>query len=74
VDEDEEGGGDVPTPDDKEAGKLGILMSKEEGFGHERGEGLAKCTRLLSCTFMLVGNAGKLGPRGRGQAHLTAAP
>ena len=74
VAEDEEDGGDIPTSDDKEAWKLGILMSKQECFGHERGGGIAKCTRLLCCAFMLVGNAGKLGPRGRGQAHLTAAP
>jgi hypothetical protein len=74
VDKDEEEGGDIPTPEDREAGKLGIMMTKSEKFGHERGGGIAKCTRLLCCTFMLVGNAGKLGPRGRGQAHLTAAP
>ena len=74
VDKDEEGGGDIPTPDDKEAGKLEILMSKQVCFGHERGEGITKCTRLLSCAFMLVGNVGKLGPRGRRQAHLTTAP
>ena len=73
VDEDEEGGGDIPTPDDKEAGKLGILMSNQECFGQERGGGIAKCTRLISCAFMLVVNAGKLGPRGRSQAHLPAA-
>ena len=40
VDKDEEGGGDIPTPDDKEAGKLEILMSKQECFGHERGGGI----------------------------------
>ena len=74
VDKEEEGGGDKPTPDDKETGKLVVLMTKLEGFGHEGGEGLAKCTRPLSCAFMLVGNAGKLGPRGRHQAHLTTAP
>ena len=74
VDKDEEGVGDEPTPDDKEAGKLVILMTKHECFGHERGEGIAKCTRQLSCAFMLVGNVGKLGPRGRRQAHLTTAP
>ena len=74
VDKDEEEGGDIPTPEDREAGKLGIMMTKSEKFGHERGGGIAKCTRLLCCAFMLVGNAGKLGPRGRGQAHLTAAP
>jgi hypothetical protein len=68
-----EGGGYIPTPDDKEAGKLGILMSEQECFGHERGGGIAKCTRLLSCAFMLVVNAGKLCPRGRRQAHLPAA-
>jgi hypothetical protein len=72
VDKDEEGGGD--TPDDRKTVKLGNLMSKRECFGHESREGLAKCTRLLSCAFMLVGNAGNLGPRGRSQAHLTAAP
>ena len=44
VDEDEEGGGDMPTPDDKEAGKLGILMSNQECFGQERGGGIAKST------------------------------
>ena len=74
MDKEEEGGGDMPTPDDKETGKLVVLMTKQEGFGHEGGEGLAKCTRPLSRAFMLVGNAGKLGPRGRSQAHLTAAP
>ena len=74
VDKDEEGGGGIPTPEDREAGRLGIMMTKSERFGHERGGGIAKCTRLLCCAFMLVGNAGKLGPRGRGQAHLTAAP
>jgi hypothetical protein len=74
VDKDEEGGGGIPTPEDREAGRLGIMMTKSERFGHERGGGIAKCTRLLCCAFMLVGNAGKLGPRGRSQAHLTAAP
>ena len=73
VDADEEGGGDVPTPDDKEAGKLGIMMTKQGCFAHGGEGGLAKCTRLLSCAFMLVVNAGKLGPRGRRQAPLTAA-
>jgi hypothetical protein len=68
------GGGDIPTLEEREAGKLGIVMTKSEKFGHERGGGIAKCTRPLCCAFMLVGNAGKLGPRGRGQAHLTAAP
>ena len=58
VDKDEEGGGGIPTPEDKETGKLGIMMTKADKFGHERGGGIAKCTRLLCCVFMLVGNAG----------------
>ena len=73
MDRDEEGGGDVTTPDDKEAGKLGITMTKQGCFAHGGEGGLANCMRLLSCTFMLVVNAGKLGPRGRRQAPLTAA-
>ena len=34
---------------------------------------LAKSTRLCSCAFLLVVNAGKLGPRDRSQAQLTGA-
>ena len=74
VDKDEEGGGSMPTPEDNEARRLGILMTKSERFGHEREGGIAKCTRLHCCAFMLVGNASKLGPRGRREAHLTTAP
>jgi hypothetical protein len=73
VDKDEEGGGDVPTPDDKEAGKLGIMMTKLGCFAHGGEGGIAKSTQLHSCAFLLVVNAGKLGPRGRSQAHLNAA-
>ena len=39
---DEEGGGELPIPDDREAGKLVVLMSKLECFGHMRGGGIAK--------------------------------
>ena len=50
VEEDEEGGGDIPTPDDKEAGKLEILMTKQECCGHERGGGIAK-SACGNCAF-----------------------
>jgi hypothetical protein len=50
VEEDEEGGGDIPTPDNKEAGKFEILMSKQECFGHERGGGIAK-SACGNCAF-----------------------
>ena len=50
VDTDQEGGGDVPTPDKEEAGKLGILMTKQKCFGHERGGGIAK-SACGNCAF-----------------------
>ena len=43
------------------------------GLGAKVQRLLVKCTRLISCAFILVVNNGKLGPRGRSQAHLTAA-
>jgi hypothetical protein len=66
-------GGDVPTPEDKKDGKLGNMMTKPERFAHGGGGGIAKSTRLCSCAFLLVVNAGKLGPRDRSQAQLTGA-
>jgi hypothetical protein len=57
VDKDEEGGGDVTTPDDKEAGKLGITMTKQGCFAHGGEGGGAKCMQLRSCNFLLVVNA-----------------
>ena len=50
-----------------------FLMAKEDHFAHGGEEGLAKSTRLRSCAFLLVVNAGKLGPRDRSQAQLTGA-
>ena len=50
VDKDKEGGGDIPIPDVKEAGKLGILMTKQKCFGHERGGGIAK-SACGNCAF-----------------------
>jgi hypothetical protein len=66
-------GGDVPTPEDKKDGKLGIIMTKPERFAHGGGGGIAKSTRLCSCAFLLVVNTGKLGPRDRSQVHFTGA-
>ena len=70
----DEGGGSMPTSEDNDAERLDFMMTKSERFGHEREGGIAKCTRLHCCAFMLVGNAGKLGPRGRHEPHLTTAP
>jgi hypothetical protein len=50
VDKDEEGGGGVPTPDDREAGKLVVLMTKQECYGHVRGGGIAK-SACGNCAF-----------------------
>jgi hypothetical protein len=38
----DEGGESIPTLEDKEAGRLGMLMTKRKCFGHERGGGIAK--------------------------------
>jgi hypothetical protein len=72
-DKDEEGGGEVPTLDDKEGGRLGSMMTKQGCFAHGGEGGVAKSTQPRSCAFLLVVNAGKFGPHGRSQAHLTAA-
>jgi hypothetical protein len=51
VDEDEEGEGDIPTPDDNEAGKIDqMLMTKHGSFGHMRGGGIAK-NACGNCAF-----------------------
>ena len=49
-----------------------FLMAKEDHFAHGGEEGLAKSTRLRSCAFLLIVNAGQIGPRGRSQSQLIA--
>ena len=46
MDKDEEGGGHVPTSEDKEAGKLGIMITKQGCFAHVGEGGVAECTQL----------------------------
>ena len=71
VDKDEEGGGDVPTPDDKEAGRLRIMMTKQECFAHGGEGGIAKSA--MAAPFFLVANAGQLRPRDVYQTHFASS-
>ena len=55
---------------DKSGGisRTAILVRKDINY-----KVIAKSMRLRSCAFLLVVNAGKLGPHDRSQAHFTAA-